>query len=733
MIFLVMIMGIGGFVLVGYSQGILKQVEASKIKHNQRVLNEAKQALLLYAHNYPEHNPGRGPGRLPCPDTDNNGSPNPSFNCISGTPIVGRFPWNDVDINFYDARDSSGERLWYAVSKHFANQISPSAADVINSDTTGTITLVDQSQNIIYDGAVAGIAAIIIAPGPVISRDEDDDGIYEYSQVRGTAAERDDPRNYLDTLNTFDNSVFLNLGNNPPDGFILGPVRELDPASPAVNTIVVNDQMIVITAAEVIEMAEKATLQAYRKALNDYLNVAVGCFDNSIPPLLGIETTEADCILTGPPWRWINVYPWLYNYVNVPDVPGLSNYYPADSAGFATELATNLDNFGRIPSIFDDYFTETNSQPIESKLSVALSLTYPITPTPVGYSQLTPSVTTGNLLFNLCVGETPLGIGTTEALCTTNGGVWGVSHAFNFQTTEKLTNVRFVDIADIVGKDGQLTGTAISPESFTHEIYFWDEDKDDETTGIWTMCPAGADDPSDCDRDSAGNSTPGAGNDKNAELLRVVVEFDFNPAVNGGVVNFNTDYTNASVIAPPVAASNVGHASITGTFAGVDIIINSLPLSARYEIDRHYHSNFDVQESGTLDLADLIPGPLTLGMRYYPVLPDWALDNKWHNSIMMAYAANYRPDILSTCVEGTDCIQVKGLAGNVDNKISIITLAGQHNWDKDGNLNFTDDLPSIFDAENADIYDVDGTEYLFDKRELGGNDRVTVLRECLTC
>ena len=100
---------------------------------------------------------------------------------------------------------------------------------------------------------------------------------------------------------------------------------------------------------------------------------------------------------------------------------------------------------------------------------------------------------------------------------------------------------------------------------------------------------------------------------------------------------------------------------------------------------------------------------------------------------MMAYAANYRPDILGACVEGTDCIQVKGLAGNVDNKISIITLAGQHNWDKDGNLNFTDDLPSIFDAENADIYDVDGTEYLFDKRELGGNDRVTVLRECLTC
>ena len=39
--------------------------------------------------------------------------------------------------------------------------------------------------------------------------------------------------------------------------------------SPSVNSIVVNDQIIVITAAEVIEMAEKATLQAYRDSIND--------------------------------------------------------------------------------------------------------------------------------------------------------------------------------------------------------------------------------------------------------------------------------------------------------------------------------------------------------------------------------------------------------------------------------------------------------------------------------
>ena len=68
LIFLVLMMAIGGFVLVGYGQGVLKSVEAKQFEHNKRVLAEAKRALLLYAYNYPDFN-AQGPGRLPCPDT----------------------------------------------------------------------------------------------------------------------------------------------------------------------------------------------------------------------------------------------------------------------------------------------------------------------------------------------------------------------------------------------------------------------------------------------------------------------------------------------------------------------------------------------------------------------------------------------------------------------------------------------------------------------------------------
>jgi len=326
-VFVLMLIGIGGILLVGYSERLLKQVELSKTEHNTRVLKEAKQSLLQYAYNYPVNTPGRGPGRFPCPDTNNSGSPNPSFNCISGTPIVGRFPWNDADLNFYDALDASGERLWYAVSQNFANTI-PVINDVINFDTLGTISIFDQTGSIIYDGTVAGIAAIIIAPGPAISRDENDDGIYEYIQVRGTVAQRDDPRNYLDTINNFDNSVFLNSANTPPDGFILGPVREIDPASPVNNTIVVNDQMVVITAEEVIAMAEKATLQAYQTAINDYR--ARPGFD---------------------------VYPWL------------DDYSTANLSVYDADVGTRL---GRLPSIFGNYFDGSISGSIESEINLSI-------------------------------------------------------------------------------------------------------------------------------------------------------------------------------------------------------------------------------------------------------------------------------------------------------------------------------------------------------------------------
>lgn len=115
-------------------------------------LNRARQALLSYAMNYPDlrANPEKGPGFLPCPDRNNDGRP--ASNCAASTgTTLGRLPFAILGLD--DPRDSSGERLWYAVSSAFRNTQSNHA--VINSETPGQFSV---------DGA-DDVVAVVMAPG----------------------------------------------------------------------------------------------------------------------------------------------------------------------------------------------------------------------------------------------------------------------------------------------------------------------------------------------------------------------------------------------------------------------------------------------------------------------------------------------------------------------------------------------------------------------------------------
>ena len=332
------LMGVGGVVLAGFAQQAKEELEVQRYQHNQRVLVQAKQALLMFAYNYPQTNVnGEGPGRLPCPDVDNDGTVDGAGTCAQ----VGRFPYADVRLAVQDLKDASGERLWYAVSDTFDNI---AGGGIINSDTTGAITLLDQSGAILYDGNGAGIAAVIIAPGPVTRRDEDNDGSYEYVQVRDTGAQQVDPRNYLDTLavpaaganNEFDNSVFTyDQSDTNDDGFIIGPIFD-----PAQGEIVVNDQVIIVTAAEVIAIAEKATLQAYRDAINEYI-------DN-----IGVLA-----------------YPWLDDYTTT------------DLTLFDGDVNTRI---GRVPSIFANYFAPTPENLVPSQSITSDLEMFDVAPLTVG-------------------------------------------------------------------------------------------------------------------------------------------------------------------------------------------------------------------------------------------------------------------------------------------------------------------------------------------------------------
>ena len=211
------LMGVGGVVLAGFTESVKVESEQERYLHNERILREAKQALLQYAYNYPQLGPDKddGPGRLPCADLDNDGLEEYTISC-AGLSKIGRFPWREAGLGFYDARDASGERLWYAVSSDFGR----GGSLAINSHSSGGITVEDRSGAILHDGTLgtpgSGVAAVIIAPGAAIDRGADfqdrsiDNGDDPDDLVADTDPGIKDADRYLDLFGTVDNSIFQN-------------------------------------------------------------------------------------------------------------------------------------------------------------------------------------------------------------------------------------------------------------------------------------------------------------------------------------------------------------------------------------------------------------------------------------------------------------------------------------------------------------------------------------------
>jgi len=143
--------------VTGASFSLLNQLNAATNLHTRqqatsRALAEVKQSLISYAVTYPERSGTAditaGPGYMSCPDTNNNGSPNTPC----GLSAVGRFPGEFLNVSNY--LDSSGERLWYAVSDDFRDNTG-ALFQPMNSDVPGQLTV----------DSIADIVAVIIAPG----------------------------------------------------------------------------------------------------------------------------------------------------------------------------------------------------------------------------------------------------------------------------------------------------------------------------------------------------------------------------------------------------------------------------------------------------------------------------------------------------------------------------------------------------------------------------------------
>ena len=657
------LMGVGGIVASGFTQQAKVSAEEERYKHNQRVLREAKQALLQYAYDYPV-TADRGPGRLPCPDRDNdaNGTPNPTFFCVDGTGVVGRLPWGANGLNFYDARDATGERLWYAVSRNFAH--SDDGTLVVNSASQGTITVQDRSGAIVHDGTAAtGVAAVIIAPGSPIERG----GV-----LQDRAADQNDPANYLDLFGAVDNADFTNDGTN---GFVSGPIRDV-----VTGDLLVNDQMIVITTAEVIEMAEKATLQAYREAIDEYL------------------------VNTG------GVYPWLFNYQDTDGLDGLdaselSELYPA-SPVFANELANALTRYGRIPSIFGPYFGTDTTNAFDGRLEGQLDY---------NLNSISPVTSSGHGSFT--INNTPL--------------------SETFLDTSLTTDIAFVDLDGDPGQESRFTATLNSPITGSRRVYFWE---DHASPAGFRLCDGGANSLSDCWRNSTGTVGNWPSHDYNLRILRVDLDFEFpvdppGPTLPDPVIRLDIDLAVNPLPNPVItAADGNGHATIEMQYDMSDVLFtsvdNNMPdnigVTADYAYDGHYLAGTSISYGyGTLDVTDLLDDSLlTIKIRYYPVLPRWAFDDGWHDNMRMAYAEDHRPDDTPPCSPGFDCLGLADRPGDIQDTVSLLVIGGRDQWVDDGAAGLHDDLADVFDAANADDPDVliDDNFTLYQ-----GNDRILVI------
>lgn len=206
-------------ILLGRPQG---STLAARRAQTAATLNEAKQALLAYAINYPERHDGNGtPGLLPCPDLGGNGTA--AANCSrAGGTTLGRFPWRTVRAR--ELHGTHGEHLWYAVADGYRTPLKAP----LNSDTEGDLTA---------NGA-DDIVAVILAPGAPV------DG-----QDRVTAPR--DPLNFLEG----DNAAGVHFRSHGGSGAIGGQM---------------NDLVVAIRRNELMALVETRVLGDAARVLADY-------------------------------------------------------------------------------------------------------------------------------------------------------------------------------------------------------------------------------------------------------------------------------------------------------------------------------------------------------------------------------------------------------------------------------------------------------------------------------
>jgi hypothetical protein len=258
---------------------------AANRQSNAAVLNQAKRALIGYVAHQAAVSGENNPGAFPCPEAPG------SFNSFSGTdgktqtpncalPAVGRFPWRTIGSEKF--ADAAGEPLWYVVAAGWSKP-GPLSTDntIINSNCTSSASgLACWTGQLTVDGVPNAAVALIIAPGATMTA-QAAAGCAAWSQVR-PAAGTPDWRNYLECENA----------TNPADATFVtsGPSGSF------------NDQVVTISAAEVLPLIEAAV--AHR-------------FERELAPQIRSAYSNSDVLNPNPNWPSTNpVLPFAAPFAN---------------------------------------------------------------------------------------------------------------------------------------------------------------------------------------------------------------------------------------------------------------------------------------------------------------------------------------------------------------------------------------------------------------------------------
>lgn len=193
-------------------------------------LAQAKEALIARA-----VTDANTPGRLPCPDKLGDGIADSASDC---TFYTGRLPWKTLGLP--ELRDGNGEPLWYALSKNFRNT-------TINSDTIGDLTLAGSP-------SANQVIAIVFAPGASIGQSRSESQNIVCPTTGTNLPENLCAAQYLEDIN-----AALSTKALPNKLFRAGDA-----------TPTFNDQVIYITADNLLPPVEKRIAREVKQCLDDY-------------------------------------------------------------------------------------------------------------------------------------------------------------------------------------------------------------------------------------------------------------------------------------------------------------------------------------------------------------------------------------------------------------------------------------------------------------------------------